>query len=300
MSSEFEIAQSAPATIRETRPLYWSIRRELWENRFVSIAPLVIAAVVLFAMLMSTITLPRRMRAADNPVEYAAVVQPFKMAPAPIMLASFLLGMFYALDALYGERRERSLLFWKSLPVSDRTTVLSKAAIPLVVLPLYAFILSVIATVVIFAAGTLVLLGSGTNAIVWLREFGIFEEPVVMLYGLTVHALWFAPIYGWLLLVSAWARRLPIVWAVLPLFLIGAFERVAFNSTRFAQFLRYRFMGAMDAAFTYDPNCPGVIDNLSQLSPGRFLATPGLWAGLLFTAGCLIAAVRLRRSRDPV
>ena len=64
------------------------------------------------------------------------------MAPAPIMFATFLVGLFYCLDALYGERRDRSILFWKSLPVSDRTTVLSKASIPLVVLPLIAFALT--------------------------------------------------------------------------------------------------------------------------------------------------------------
>ena len=58
------------------------------------------------------------------------------MAPAPIMFATFLVGIFYCLDALHGERRDRSILFWKSLPVSDLTTVLSKASIPFAVLPL--------------------------------------------------------------------------------------------------------------------------------------------------------------------
>ena len=51
--------------------------------------------------------------------------------------------MFYCLDALYGERRDRSILFWKSLPVSDLTTVLSKASIPIVVLPLLTFAVTV-------------------------------------------------------------------------------------------------------------------------------------------------------------
>ena len=74
--------------------------------------------------------------ALDPAKRHALVVRPFSMAPAPIMLATFLVGLFYSLDALYGERRDRSILFWKSLPVSDRTTVLSKASIPLVVLPL--------------------------------------------------------------------------------------------------------------------------------------------------------------------
>src|SRR5688572_4859837 len=104
--------------IDSTRPLYWSVRRELWENRSVVLAPLIVAAVVLFGTLLSTISLPKKVR------QNAVIVQPFQMAPAPIMLAMFIVAAFYSLDALYGERRDRSILFWKSLPVSDRTTVL--------------------------------------------------------------------------------------------------------------------------------------------------------------------------------
>jgi ABC-2 type transport system permease protein len=122
----------------ETRLLYWSIRRELWENRSIYFAPLLVAAVVLFASLVNTLGVASRMRGAsalDAAQRHTAILQPFRMAPAPIMLTTFLVGIFYALDALYGERRDRSILFWKSLPVSDRTTVLAKASIPLVVLP---------------------------------------------------------------------------------------------------------------------------------------------------------------------
>ena len=38
----------------------------------------------------------------------------------------------------YDERKDRSVLFWKSLPVSDRDTVLSKAVSALVVAPTLA------------------------------------------------------------------------------------------------------------------------------------------------------------------
>ena len=58
------------------------------------------------------------------------------------MLTAFLVGVFYCLDALHGERRDRSILFWKSLPVSDLTTVLAKASVPCRVLPPRAFALA--------------------------------------------------------------------------------------------------------------------------------------------------------------
>lgn len=118
-----------------------------------------------------------------------------------------------------------------------------------------------------------------------------------MIYGLTVHALWFAPVYAFLLLVSAWAKRTPLLWAVLPFFVAGAMERLLFDSKLVASLLKYRFIGAMSLAFE---NGGHNLEHISQLSPLRFLTSAGLWAGLVFAALCLAAAVRLRRDREPI
>ncbi len=133
-------------------------------------------------------------------------------------------------------------------------------------------------------------------------EVRFFQDPLVTLYGLTVHVLWFAPIYGWLLLVSAWARRAPFLWAVLPVLAVSAAERAAFHTSYFVSLLKYRVMGAMEEAFVFKPQrgFDMTLDQLSQLDPARFLSTPDLWLGLALTAACLAAAVRLRRSREPI
>ena len=279
---------------------YWSIRREIWENRSVYLAPLIVTAVVLFATMISNFGMARRVRSlpADPVQRHVKVMRPFSMAPAPIMFVSLLVGVFYAIDAMYGERRDRSILFWKSLPVSDRTTVLAKASIPLVILPLIALALAVATQVLLLVQGSAVLAVSGLSPVVLWRELHYPQEPMVMAYGLAVHALWFAPLYGWLLLVSAWARRAPMLWAVMPPLAFMAFERIAFGSMTFMGFLQYRFRGAMERAFSGHQG--GIIDQFSQLSPLRFLATPGLWAGLLFAAACLALAVRLRHNREPI
>ena len=132
----------APAAMPATRPMYWSVRRELWENRSIYIAPLVFAAFVLFGFAISTIHLPHSMAAVlelDAAHQRAEISKPYNIAAGLILLTAFLVGVFYCLDALHGERRDRSILFWKSLPVSDLTTVLSKASIPLVIMPLLLF-----------------------------------------------------------------------------------------------------------------------------------------------------------------
>jgi len=285
------------------RPLYWSIRRELWENRSIVMAPLIVAAVVLFASLINiTVRLPQKMRglsALDPAKQRAAVVTPYSMAASAIMLTGFVVGVFYCLDALNSERRDRSILFWKSLPVSDRTTVLAKAGIPLVVQPLLTLAVAFATQWAVLMMSSVVLAGHGLSpAALWTR-LPLFQMPVVMVYGLAAHVLWFAPIYCWLLLVSAWARRAAILWAALPFFTVLAIERMAFGTSYFASMLKYRLRGAMVEAFTVDPG-KTAITRLAELSPSRFLLSPGLWVGLLFAAACLAAAVRLRRNRGPI
>ncbi len=295
-----------PALDLATRPFFWSVRRELWENRSIYLAPLGVAVLVLFGTLANVAGRTDTFRAATAlaplapmpPAEQQALMlKPFKIAPAPIMLATFLIGLFYSLDALYGERRDRSLLFWKSLPVSDATAVLAKATVPLVVLPLVAFALSVVTWGVLLFLGSAILAANGvSSAPIW-AGVRLFQEPAIMLYGLTVHALWFAPIYGWLLLVSAWARRLPLLWAALPLFALAVVEGIATGGARFGSLLQYRVAGAMSEAFAADYGAQGLE---WPLTPVRFLTAPGLWLGLAFAAACLAGATRLRRRREPI
>lgn len=292
-----------PPAMRATRPLYWSIRRELWENRSVYLAPLAVAALVLLAMSIGSIHLPARARAVVMPEGGGAQIKPFTpyaMAPAPIMFTTILVGMFYCLDALYGERRDRSILFWKSLPVSDRTAVLAKAAVPLVVLPAIGFVLSLATLSALMTLGTVVLAANGVRPSLLWAEVGIVSEPLIMLYGLAVHALWYAPIYGWLLLISAWARRTPFLWAVLPPLALVAGEHIAFRTSYFGKFLHYRLGGAMREAFILQGGKMENIGRLSQLDALGFLTTPGLWIGLIAAAAFLVAATRMRRNREPI
>jgi ABC-2 type transport system permease protein len=282
--------------------MYWSVRRELWENRSIYIAPLAVAAVMLFGFAISTIGMPQRRHAVLmlNPVQQrAAIEMPYNMAAGMLILTAFIVGFFYCLDALHGERRDRSILFWKSLPVSDLTTVLSKAGVPLVVLPLLTFAFIAGTQMVMRLLSTAVLLGDGPGAAATWARLPILPMSFAQLYALAAIALWHAPIYGWLLLVSAWARRATFLWAVLPFLAISILERITFNTSHFASLLRYRLVGWSAEAFEgIVPRVP--FSTQTQPTPADFLTTPGLWIGLAFAAAFLAAAVRLRRYRDPI
>src|SRR5580658_11178504 len=154
-----------PAALSETRPMYWSIRREIWENHSIYVSPLALAAVYLLGFAVSVIWLPHNMRQVWMPHtmrematlkttdSLIGLAMPYSHAAMLIMVIAFLVGIFYSLDALHGERRDRSMLFWKSLPVSDRTTVLAKASIPLVVLPLLVFVIALALQIVMQLEG---------------------------------------------------------------------------------------------------------------------------------------------------
>src|SRR6266498_3325425 len=211
-----------------TQPFYWSVWRELWENRSIYVAPLIVAAVQVFGFAISTIGLAERRRGVlllDDPVKQRAAIEaPYDVAAMMMIFVVFIVGVFYCLDALHGERRDRSILFWKSLPVSDLTTVLSKASIPLAVLPLIIFAIIVTTQFLMLLWSSVVLLSSGLSLTTWTR-FNLFEQSLILMYGLIALALWHAPIYGGLLLVSGWARRATLLWAVLPLLAIGILEK---------------------------------------------------------------------------
>jgi ABC-2 type transport system permease protein len=292
----------APVAVTATRLFYWSIRRELWENRSIYIAPLAAAAVGMLGFMFFLARLPHIMRVgmALNPSQQReALAQPFNFAAGLIMGVAFIVSIFYTLDALYGERRDRSILFWKSLPVSDLTTVLSKASIPLVVLPVVAFAITVVTESIMLLLSSAVVQASGLSVGALWTRLQLYQTMLMLLYHLvTIHMLWYAPLYAWLLLTSAWARRAPFLWAVLPPFAIGAFEKIAFHSSHFAAFLQDRVGGGNEAADNMQGNFP--LDPGMHVTPGIFLATPGLWLGLIAAAIFLAAAVRLRRYREPI
>jgi len=293
--------EAAPAALSPTRPLYWSVRRELWENRSIYLAPLGVAVFVVVGLVIHGITMPSHLpsmlgRETGSLPSSAAM---YRMMALLMMVTAFVVGTFYCVEALSGERRDRSILFWKSLPVSDLTTVLAKASIPLVVLPLVTFAAIVATQLSVLLLSAVALLVQGQGVAQFWNGLQLPTLWVKLPYALAAIALWHAPIYAFLLMVSGWARRTAALWAVLPLLAIGLFEKATMNTLRVASFVEYRLVGWYGAAFDVHAGEHTPFHPLTSLAPGRFLGTPGLWIGLAVAALFLAAAVRLRRYREP-
>ena len=301
MSEASVSTQAVTATLSRVRPFYWSVRRELWENRSIYIVPLIGVAVVLVGFVIG-LGRPHHMTAVmgiDESHPHGDPMQPYDIAAGMFMLAQMLVGVFYCLDALHGERNDRSILFWKSMPVSDVTTVLSKATIPFVILPLLMFVFTVATESIMFVLNGAVWAARGQSFSALYAQVPLLSIWVLTLYHLlAVHTFWHAPFYAWMILVSAWARRAPLLWATLPPLALGGLEKIIFNTSYFGQMLLYRMGGGGEDSVTAPGSMP--IEPMTHLTPLRFLTTWGLWTGLILSAIFLAIAVRVRRSRAPI
>ena len=303
--SDSALEPQAPAAPAKTRPFYWSVRRELWENRAIYLAPLIAAGVVLFGAVVGMLNPPHMTRTerVGAVVRHAPLHVPpialYLFGGGVILVTGLIVGVFYCLGALHNERRDRSILFWKSLPVSDLTTVLSKATLPLVILPLVTFVAIAATQLLMMLLSSAIMLAHGQDAATLWANVALPHLWGLFLYGLVALALWHAPVWGWLLLVSSWAKRTTFLWAVGPPLAACVVERMAFSTSYIWSLVTYRLLGGLGEAFTDTPHGQNEFV-LPHMDPAKFLVTPGLWVGLGFAAAFLVGAVWMRRRREPI
>ena len=178
--------------------------------------------------------------------------------------------------------------------------MLSKAAIPLAVLPVFVFALVVFTETVIMMMDSVMLAGSQEGlALLW-AHVKFVQLIIAILYASITIVLWHAPLYAWLLFISGWAKRATFVWALLPPLMISVFQRIAFGTDFNSSLIGRRLVGWLTYAFIPLTQADKHADPLASITPGSFLTAPGLWTGLIFAAVFLALTVRLRRNRDVI
>ena len=300
-------SDAAPAAKRPGEVLLTLVRRELWEHRALWLAPLVVAALLALVAAIGRVHIDMDeapdLTSESQRVALFSIIQ-FVLA-IPLYLVAVFVGSYYLLDCLYAERKDRSILFWKSLPVSDGLTVCSKLLVALVVVPFGVLALALVAHLVYSAIlGARVSLGSLPPVLSWNSYEWLRTEAVMFLVTLFA-VLWWAPIAGYLLLVSAWVRRAPILWSTLPFVLGPVLEWVAFGTRYLLGFIDYRVNGIWEILGVGHVNIVSkhglhhpVGSALEVLDFRHALTAIDLWLGLAVTAALVYAAIRIRRYRD--
>ncbi|GAA0707468.1 ABC-2 type transport system permease protein [Dyella sp. SG562] len=320
------------------KTFYWQVKREFWENRGGFLwAPIVTGVVFLVLNVMAIVAAEvmsarhgiqiggnnfRELIEKASDGDLAQVGAALDMTMLSSMgLITIVLGFvvfFYCLGSLYDDRRDRSVLFWKSLPLSNTGTVLSKVASAVVLAPAIAVVVGIAVGLLQLVIFSLVLSFHGINMWELLTLAHPLRAVASLLSSIPVYALWAAPAVGWLMLCSAWARSKPFLWAVAaPVVaglmvtwfgIMGVFNETAvwFWSNIVARSLLSVFPGshfALDRhSFRSMSGDLGDAHNpLALLSPAQtyaVLGSPNLWIGVAAAVAMIAAAIWFRRVRD--
>jgi len=304
MNANAATVAPAPAIMRRAGTLdtiVALVRRELWEHRSLWIAPLVVEGLLAISLLIGRINmdLPEQVLTPQQKVSILTIGQWVGAQPLFITMATVV--VFYLLDCLYAERKDRSILFWKSLPLSDELTVGSKLVVATVVVPIGAFVLASAADLVFAAIFALRVPGAlSWNTYEWART------ELVLLLEVILGVLWYLPIAGALLLFSAWIRRNPILWATLVPIVAPIVEFVALRTKYIWHFETYRMNGIWHKLLSgpdlWDKasfhNLPPVGVVLDTFNIRGAFTDIDLWLGVVAAFAMAYAAARVRRYRD--
>jgi len=213
------------------RRLIALLHREFWENKGAfRTTPLVIGGICIALLLMAIFTTTHfdnelytfreAVRAlAQQSTEFRATHIYEVMIGSSLfftVVLSFVV-FFYLLGALYDDRKDRSILFWKSMPASDALTIGSKLLAAMLVAPAIFWLIFVLTQMVMALIASLMVMSVGENP--WTLFLGVvnpFKAWLMVLVSYLAASIWFLPFYGWLLFVSSFAPRIPLLFAVLP------------------------------------------------------------------------------------
>ena len=289
-----------PSRIRTFELFHILVRRELWEHRALWVAPLIIAALYLLISLIPDFR--KGMQASGNVMDTTTLPA---VGPS-LVFFTLLFGLmsmvifFYLSDCLYAERKDRSILFWKSLPVSDSATVLSKLLVAMVVVPVGLYLLALVTNLAVSGIFFVQMRANPLrvhhtwNLLDWLRL------NAVLLADILVISLWYAPVAAYQLLISAWARGSVLIWTLMPPVALVLGERLLFRTWYVSSLIGERLGLGFSAvsqqhSASLNLQAGALFERINALG---LLASAQLWVGVAVAAAFVFATIRIRRYRD--
>jgi len=295
------------------------LKRELWEHRSIYVTPIAISSIVtlgVLAMLVFAsgyaaqldIAIFGAQNIAGDAERKAALTGFFIGTSWVFVIALAILTVFYCLDSLYAERKDKSILFWRSLPVTDAETVISKLLTALLVIPA-ATMIGIIATHLVNLVITSIwvsMKGADASVLIW-GSVSLIDNWLAAFIVVLASGIWMSPFIGWFLLVSAYAKRSPLLIAFMPLVLIGLLEGIILRTHVFAENVLGRgdslpIFRTVDIESFFEEEqwrlSEGATNLLQHLDIVKFVTSPAMWAGLVVCGLLCTGAIYVRRYRD--
>lgn len=235
-----------------TLQLTTTIKKEVWEYKKIFLwLPTLIAGFMILTPLMSFLLIDssstqfflgdkqdiswegfwQQLADTQNPAMFSQLFYGFSSALfAPFFIVATLVQVYYFIACLFDERRDLSILFWRSLPVSDAMSIGVKLLVGALVLPLFFLIAATLTLLLFLIAGAIMcsVIALSYDISLW----GLWASSNIITHmssywlSLIPYTLWLLPVYAWLMLVSMFSSKAPVLWAILPivgLLLIEAF-----------------------------------------------------------------------------
>lgn len=274
-------------------------RREFWEHRALWMAPAIVGAILVVLPALGRRRTGGPAFQIGGESSAAGMLSSFfghsTMTGTIMMMGGIacIAVVSYLLDCLYAERRDRSVLFWKSLPVSDAETVLAKVVVALLLVPLLVLMLGAIVHPLVL--GVTWLAHTGMRAVIGSEALLAGYRAMAAISALTLFcAMWYAPVAAWLMLVSVLARRLPLMVAVVPV--IGAImlEAMIFDTRHVGDFIGERLAPWTQHSWDFR----GLFVGRPDMDWSALYFNTSLWLGLAVAAVMVYIIIRLRKYRD--
>jgi ABC-2 type transport system permease protein len=295
------------------------IKREIWEHRSIYVTPIAITVIVTLGLLAMLVfasgyaaELDVAIFSAQNVVGdngRRTVLTGFFLGSSWVFVVALtILIIFYCLDSLYAERKDKSILFWRSMPVTDAETVISKLIVALFVIPAVTF-LGVVVTHLINLIITSVwvsMKGADAGLLIW-GSVALLDNWAAALIVILAGGIWMSPFIGWFLFVSALTKRAPLLMAFMPLILITLLEKIILRTHVFAQYVLGRgesipLFRTVDIGKFFDEEewriTEESISLLTHLDVVQFISSPATWAGIVVCGLLSTGAIYIRRYRD--
>jgi len=240
--------------------LFFGLKREFWEHRRAILwAPVIFSVLILLLSIVLNVVYHPNTKPSgksstteqqsgqileDNEAEQQLSIdkrqqRKFGRITFLFLTLAWLVSIFYLLSAFYSDRKDSSVFFWKSLPVSETQNAIYKLVFAVLCFPVVALAISWVLYIVltVLQLEGMRTVDSGNTWSVVEHAFDAQRLIVMPLIGIIAGTLWGLPLFCYALMVSAMAKKYPFLTFIVPIIALVFAEKILYQESYLLDFI---------------------------------------------------------------